>query len=69
MVVLADDSLKLDILQKQHDSQLARHLGQEKTISLVKKDFYWPNIANFIRDDVGSGHQCSKNKSKHQKKS
>ena len=68
IVVPADDSIKLNILQHQHDSPLAGHPGQEKTISLVRRDFHWPNMVNFIRDYVSSCYQCAKNKSKHHKK-
>jgi hypothetical protein len=62
-IVVPDlDSLKLDILQQRHDLPLAGHPGQEKTIKLVSRDYYWPKMAFFIRDYVKSCFQCCKNK-------
>ena len=63
-----DDSIKLKILNQRHDSPLAGHPGQEKTIKLVGRDYYWPNMAKYIRDYVSSCFQCCKNKNKHHKK-
>ena len=30
------------ILDCEHDSKVARHFGQEKTIELVRRNFWWP---------------------------
>jgi len=40
--VLANDAIKLKILRSCHDSRAAGHLGQEKTLELVSRDYYWP---------------------------
>lgn len=68
IVIPDQDQLKIDILQQRHDSPLAGHPGQEKTIKLVGRDYYWPNMAKFIRDYVNSCFQCCKNKNRHHKK-
>ncbi|MBW0472292.1 hypothetical protein O181_012007 [Austropuccinia psidii MF-1] len=57
-----------NILQKCHDSPLAGHPGQEKTLKLIKRDFYWAGMNQFIKDYVSSCQQCSINKNIHQKK-
>ncbi|MBW0542612.1 hypothetical protein O181_082327 [Austropuccinia psidii MF-1] len=48
VVVPNDPTIKLSILQKGHDSPLAGHPGQEKTLKLVKRDFHWCSMTQFI---------------------
>ncbi|MBW0545656.1 hypothetical protein O181_085371 [Austropuccinia psidii MF-1] len=59
MVVPNDPTIQLSILQKRHDSPLAGHPGQEKTLKLAKRDFHWPCMTQFIKDYVSSFQQCS----------
>ncbi|MBW0558665.1 hypothetical protein O181_098380 [Austropuccinia psidii MF-1] len=40
LVIPRNNELQLDILQKHHDSPLAGHSGQEKTLKLIKRGFY-----------------------------
>ncbi|MBW0505775.1 hypothetical protein O181_045490 [Austropuccinia psidii MF-1] len=68
VVVPNDPTIQLRILQKRHDSPLAGHSGQEKTVKLVKWDFHFSGITQFIKDYVSSCQQCSRNKNIHQKK-
>ncbi|MBW0593275.1 hypothetical protein O181_132990 [Austropuccinia psidii MF-1] len=68
VVVPNDPTIQLSILQKRHNSPLAGHPGQEKTLKLVKWDFHWPGMTQFIKDYVSSCQQCSRNKNIHHKK-
>ncbi|MBW0583409.1 hypothetical protein O181_123124 [Austropuccinia psidii MF-1] len=68
VVVPNDPTIKLNILQKQFDSPLAGHPGQEKTLKLIKRDFHWSSMTQFIKDYVSSCQQCSRNKNIHHKK-
>ncbi|MBW0485750.1 hypothetical protein O181_025465, partial [Austropuccinia psidii MF-1] len=68
VVVPNDSTIQLIILQKRHDSPLAGHPGQEKTLKLVKWDFHWSRMTQFIKDYVSSCQQCSRNKNIHHKK-
>ncbi|MBW0556208.1 hypothetical protein O181_095923 [Austropuccinia psidii MF-1] len=61
VVVPNDPTIQLSILQKRHDSPLAGHPFQEKTLKLFKRDFHWPGMTQFIKDNVSSGQQCSRN--------
>ncbi|MBW0566976.1 hypothetical protein O181_106691 [Austropuccinia psidii MF-1] len=63
-----DPKIQLSILQKRHDSPLAGHAGQEKTLKLVKQDFHGSGMTQFIKDYVLSCQQCSRNKNIHDKK-
>ncbi|MBW0565830.1 hypothetical protein O181_105545 [Austropuccinia psidii MF-1] len=62
VVVPNDPTIQLSILQKGHDSPLAGHPGQEKTLKRVKRDFHWSRMTQFIKDYVSSYQQCSRNK-------
>ncbi|MBW0575592.1 hypothetical protein O181_115307, partial [Austropuccinia psidii MF-1] len=68
VVVANDPTIQLSILQKHHYSCLAGHPGQEKTLKLVKRDFHWSIMTQFIKDYVSSCQQCSRNKHIHHKK-
>ncbi|MBW0582801.1 hypothetical protein O181_122516 [Austropuccinia psidii MF-1] len=68
VVIPRNHELQLDIPQKRHDSPLAGHLGQEKTLKLIKRDFYWAGMNQIIKDYVSSCKQCSRNKNIHHKK-
>ncbi|MBW0572621.1 hypothetical protein O181_112336 [Austropuccinia psidii MF-1] len=62
VVVPNDPKIQLSILQKRHESPLAGHPGQKKTLKLVKRDFHWPGMTQFIKDYLSSCQQCSRNK-------
>ncbi|MBW0503341.1 hypothetical protein O181_043056 [Austropuccinia psidii MF-1] len=68
VVVPNDPTIQLSILQKRHDSPLAPHPGQEKTLKLVKQDFHCSSMTQFIKEYVSSCQQCSRNKNIHHKK-
>ncbi|MBW0490200.1 hypothetical protein O181_029915 [Austropuccinia psidii MF-1] len=68
VVVPNDPTIQLNMLQRWHDSPLAGHPGQEKTLKLVMRDFHWSGMTQFIRDYVSSCKQCSRNKNIHHKK-
>ncbi|MBW0589195.1 hypothetical protein O181_128910 [Austropuccinia psidii MF-1] len=63
-----DSTIELSILQKRHNSPLAGHPGQEKTLQLVKQVFHWSGMTQFIKDYVSSCQQCSRNKITHHEK-
>ncbi|MBW0543241.1 hypothetical protein O181_082956 [Austropuccinia psidii MF-1] len=58
VVVPSNEGIKLNILQKRYDSPLAGHPGQEKTLKLIKRDFYWAGMNQFIKDYLSSFQQC-----------
>ncbi|MBW0500122.1 hypothetical protein O181_039837 [Austropuccinia psidii MF-1] len=68
VVVPNDPTIQLSILQKRHDSPLAGHPGQEKTLKLFKQYFHWSCMTQFIKDYVSSCQQCSRSKNIHHKK-
>ncbi|MBW0512253.1 hypothetical protein O181_051968 [Austropuccinia psidii MF-1] len=52
VVIPSNEEIQLNILQRRHDSLLAGHPGQEKTLKLIKRDFYLAGMNKFIKDHV-----------------
>ncbi|MBW0498509.1 hypothetical protein O181_038224 [Austropuccinia psidii MF-1] len=68
VVIPNNSAVQLDILQKDHDSLLDGHPGQEKTLTLINRNFYWDGMNQIIKDYVSSCQKCSRNKNIHHKK-
>ena len=66
LLVPDEATLKTRILQSYHDHPLVGHVGTEKTIELVKRDFYWPRMDEEIKLYVTTCHSCQKHKPSHQ---
>ncbi|MBW0541721.1 hypothetical protein O181_081436 [Austropuccinia psidii MF-1] len=62
VVVPNDPTIKLNIRQKRHDSPLAGHPGQEKTLKLVEWELNSSFMTKFLKDYVSSCKQCSRNR-------
>ena len=55
------------ILESEYDTKVAGHMGQDKTIELIQRNFWWPKMNERIIDFVRSCPECQKNKaSRHQ---
>jgi transposase InsO family protein len=44
--------LQIEILKHRHDGKAAGHFGIRKTIELVERDFWWPNLRSFVAEYV-----------------
>ena len=55
------------IMESEHDTKVAGHMGQDKTIELIQRNFWWPKMNERIIDFVRSCPECQQNKvSRHQ---
>ena len=50
------------IMESEHDTKVAGHMGQDKTIELVRRNFWWPKMNERIIDFVRSCPECQQNK-------
>jgi len=50
------------VMESEHDTKVAGHMGQDKTIELVRRNFWWPKMNEKIIDFVRSCRECQKNK-------
>jgi len=57
-----DGNLKKLILESEHDTKVAGHMGQDKMIELIRRNFWWPKMNERIIDFVQSCAECQKNK-------
>ena len=58
----APEGIVQQILKSEHDTKVAGHMGQDKTIELVRRNFWWPKMNEQIIDFVRSCPECQKNK-------
>ncbi|MBW0485465.1 hypothetical protein O181_025180 [Austropuccinia psidii MF-1] len=57
-VIPRNGEIQLNILEKCHDSPLAFHPGQEKTLKPIKRNFHWDGMNKFIKDYLSSCQEC-----------
>jgi len=60
-------AIKLHILCLYHDSLIAGHLGQTGTYELVRRAYWWENMARYIKNYVKGCFTCAQNKHNNQK--
>jgi hypothetical protein len=61
-VYIPEGPLRLRVLQSRHDFPAAGHFGFNKTLELVSRDFWWPQMWKTIKDFVLSCDTCSRSK-------
>jgi len=47
-----------EIMESEHDTKVAGHMGQGKTIELIRRNFWWPKMDEQIIDFVRSCPEC-----------
>jgi hypothetical protein len=57
--------LKKLILKEMHNVPYAGHLGYQKTIATVKKQYYWPGMKKELVDYIVKCLECQKVKTEH----
>jgi transposase InsO family protein len=63
-----DQALKKLIFESEHDSMVAGHMGMDKTVEMIGRNFYWPGMAEEIEDYVRSCDDCQRNKASRHKR-
>ena len=66
--VPSNKELKNKILMAEHDSRIAGHFGQFKTLERIKANFYWPRMDQEVEEYVRSCDSCQRNKATRHKK-
>ena len=51
------------IISEHHDIGIAGHLGVNKTLSFLRRQYYWPGMKQMVRDYIRSCEYCQRNKS------
>ena len=60
--ILDSNDLRLCVLRYKHDHILSRHPGQNKTIELIRRDYTWPGLQEFVKEYVKSCTTCMRAK-------
>ena len=58
----SSDDLRLRILRYKHDHILSGHYGYNKTLELIRREYTWPGIRDFVKDYCGSCTVCKRSK-------
>ena len=56
--VLVPDNLKESVFKMSHDHRSAGHFGVTATIARMKRDWWYPDLANEVNNRVGVCHHC-----------
>jgi hypothetical protein len=54
--------LRLKVLKIYHDASFAGYYEKLRTQKLVKRNYFWPRMASYIKKYVKSCHSCARNK-------
>jgi len=61
-------ALKLKVAHQCHDAKVTGHFGRHKTLDLMKWNYYWPNMEEWVRNYVRTCDACQRNKTARNKK-
>ena len=56
------DDLRLRVLRCKHDHILSGHPGQNKTVELIRRDYTWPGLREFVKKYCKSCTVCMRTK-------
>ena len=57
------EGFRKEVLKKEHDSKIAGHFGRERTMELITRNFYWPNLEDDVRSYCNNCDSCQRTKS------
>ena len=64
-----DPELRRRIVEQHHDSRIAGHAGRFKTLELVSRNYWWPQMSRYIGIYVKSCELCNRTKVQHKRPS
>ena len=67
-VLSNDKAINLSVLSANHDSKVAGHFGQFKTLERLRQNFFWSKMDEEIKDYVRSCDVCQRDKTSQRKK-
>jgi len=62
--VLKDEKLRVEIIWLHHDTSIAEHGGQWKTVELVTRNYWWLEITKEVKQYVEGYDQCQRIKNR-----
>ncbi|KAF8694651.1 hypothetical protein RHS03_08150, partial [Rhizoctonia solani] len=65
LVVLDSEPLKEQLLREFHNSPLAGHPGQQRTLKLISRSYWWPGMKSLAKEWVECCPTCQANRRTH----
>jgi len=62
------NALKFKVAHQCHNANVAGHFGRDKTLYLMKRNYYWPNMEVWVRNYLRTCDACQHNKTARHKK-
>ena len=62
--VLKDEKLRVEIIWLHHNTPVAEHGGQWKTVELVTRNYWWPGVIKEVKQYVEGCDQCQRIKNR-----
>lgn len=62
VVVPKNQDLRRRIVEQHHDSRVSGHPGRWKTLELVSRTYWWPNMSRFVGQYTSTCDLCSRSK-------
>ena len=56
------DGMRQRVMKSEHDSEVAGHFGRERTMELISRNFYWPNVERDIQKYCNKSDTCQRTK-------
>jgi len=61
-----DEKLRAEVIRLHHDTPVGGHGGQWKTVELVTRNFWWPEVTREVKRYVEGCNACQRNKNRTQ---
>ena len=45
-------SMRENLIKEKHSEVLVGHFGRDKTIALVAKNYFWPQLQQYVKESV-----------------
>ena len=66
--IYVPETLRLDVLHMHHDDPLAGHFGIARTLELLSRNYWFPQMSSYVKQYVSTCDLCSRSKpSRHMK--
>jgi hypothetical protein len=66
-LIIVPKELQNKVMELHHDEATSGHLGTAKTLDLIQRHFWWPNMKESVQEYCKTCDSCQKNKSSRQK--
>jgi len=63
-----NNSLELKVTYQCHDAKVAGHFVPDRSLELMKCDYYWPEIGDWVRNHIHMCDACQRNQTIRHKK-